>query len=263
MRVTNTPPGQIPLGGPGQQNGSAHQAGSNNQAEIFRLPSNLSLSEIDNSNTVVDNENFKDLVQANQQNTQGAGSRIVISTGIDATFSAQIGEILDLAGDSWVILMPSDFPSYLGSDHELVSTELYNALTNRFGVSWGVEKASKSVWVRLLQLIKLNKGKNAQVCAIFENGDSACYQVYPTSPSSADLVEGSQKDANGNPLPPASTGNSNGSGLGVSSGGGRVTYSSSNPNAGSGSWVYVTISCIRSADGKLSSCTIQYETRAN
>lgn len=250
--VHNTPPGQIPYGDEDLRFDSMTQ-------EVIAGELTLPVS-LDSNVVVFNDDNYtyvsaKDDGAGSREYMEGAPLRYVTDGWVSPDLKEQVGYIIDLGSNMGVVRLPSSggFSSYLGSEHAAVSLELYHAMAAKFGATWARDAAGKQFWKMLLRALKLSKGVEYTVCALFDNGDSACYEVYPGHPSAASLVEGSQKDINGLPLPPASTGGSSGAGLNVNvnQGGTSVRYS--------GRWVYVTVTCVVGADGKLRSCIVQYE----
>lgn len=91
--VTNTPPGQIPLGGQGQQTQAAEsQIESERPAEIFRLPGNLTIDEFNNSAPTLVYSGSVSAMSDRPPTTQGGGSRSMQSSSVDPVFPPKLAK---------------------------------------------------------------------------------------------------------------------------------------------------------------------------
>lgn len=246
VTVTNVPAGQI-IYREGGQSPSQDFSAELRHGELILLPADQNYS----TSTVTDYFNANGEVHSYPV-TSSSATTYAEGSPASAGLQAQIAAVIQLSGSTGAVLLPagSYFSSYHTATIEQVSLQLYQAMTLS-NPAWATSYAGKSLWKMILRTLKLNTGKTFQVCAIFENGDSACYEVHPGQPSAAEVVEGSQIDVNGNPI--AGTG-AGGDSLSVSYLGSNVTYSTQ----GMGGWV--TISCAYQG-GKLIECT--FTTSAN
>lgn len=174
------------------------------------------------------------------------------SLPVSAVERAEIGAAIQFTKNTYVVRLPeSIFPSYMGSLQEQVAKFNWAALHDA-NPGWPVTQFSKTVYKSLLNVLGFYSGNSFKVCAVFVNGDSACFVPDPVSDNVPGLISDSAKDINGNGYPDLSSG-------GPSGGGGMVVINSppnrlfGAPGAGSGDkWMVCTV-----VGGKLESCHIE------
>lgn len=127
---------------------------------------------------------------------------------------AEIGAILDLTKNDQVIVLPMNdayYGSFVGRNAEATQLKIFNALTEN-NAAW----AGKSLKAAFRQLLS-NKakqyfGKDPRVCAIFNNGDSACFEINFAAPSADKYIAGTARSKEGEILPDAGSGSAGSSG---------------------------------------------------
>lgn len=88
------------------------------------------------------------------------------------------------------------FDSFAGAD--LVQVGLYLwAFKTGLDPNWSSEAVGSGSWLGLWDALKMARGKGPIACLVFRNGDSACYQLNPMSPSAPKHVAGTATNLNG------------------------------------------------------------------
>jgi hypothetical protein len=138
----------------------------------------------------------------------------------EATFAATVR----LSANHILVVVP---PTVVG--HESFLQAVPEALGRYLAIrmaehnpAWGGPALSADLYGKLVQALKMYFGKGPGACAIFQNGDSACYQVHPNDPNAIQYLVGSAKDRFGTSI--SSTG-----GIGGSSSGSGLDMNFSDP----------------------------------
>lgn len=176
------------------------------------------------------------------------------SLPVSATERVQIGAAIQLTKSTYVIRLPElSFPTYYGSLPIAVAHFNWSALQSA-NPGWPITQFNKTVINKLMAILGVYSGNSFKVCAVFTNGDSACYVPDPVDHNVPNQISGSAKDINGNTLSDTSSSPS-----GQGGGGGMVVINSppnrffGAPGAGSGDkWLVCTF-----VGGKLESCHVE------
>lgn len=194
VTVFNTPPGQDPWSVRPQQK-SAVKIGS-----AVRL--------------VDDPDRF--IVFADQLDSSdlSAASSSTWSRPASADEILQIGALIEFGEGNFVVTFPhSDyFSSFNGREPAAVGNFIYQKMTEK-NIGWAKHTLSNRIKQLVLARLKHYFGRTFQVCGIFNNGDSACFQPDAATPSLEHLVSGSAKTKDGTRI---ASGGSGGGGLSIS-----------------------------------------------
>lgn len=140
-----------------------------------------------------------------------------VSSPVSAEASVEIGALIEFGSSDFVVVLPDNdlFGSFSGRNEPAVANHIYQAMTAN-NPGWATKTISNRVRKLIQQRISMFFGRPFQVCAIFNNGDSACMEPDAATPSLENLIEGTAKNKYGNPI---------GSGGGAGGGGGlEVDY---------------------------------------
>ena len=131
------------------------------------------------------------------------------STGLTVgSFPASALENQAFEGAVWahrnqiIVSPPSNtvgFESFRGRDFALVSGHLFSMLTAT-KPHWAASQIFGNLRNTLFKALKLYFKGGVTACQVFANGDSACFEVFFFDVWGAKYIEGSAKDANGNPI---------------------------------------------------------------
>lgn len=83
----------------------------------------------------------------------------------------------------------------LGVIDQLIRTHL-----NATSPGWQSSAIDPNLVQALLETLELVWGQGPTGCVIFQNGDSACFQVNVLAPGAARVIEGTARDVNGNSI---------------------------------------------------------------
>lgn len=98
---------------------------------------------------------------------------------------AEIGALIEFADDQFMIVLPksSHFGSFNGRMEPAVANEIFRAMTEE-NPAWALEHLSNRIRKLLAKRLAEFFGNNEfMVCAIFNNGDSACFNPDAGTPS--------------------------------------------------------------------------------
>lgn len=179
--VTNTPRGQVPLSvgsGIPVREGIAVPLDSRPFAKVY----------IDASGD-------------DQATTHGAsGGTTAQSWGVSGAEQREINTAIALTKKTFVVrLDPGTFPSYAGSQNEFIANANFSALEAAV-TGWPPSLLLGSAFGKLLKALGLYTGHSFQVCDLFGNGDSACFEPDPVDRNIL-VQNGPAKDAEGHTLP--------------------------------------------------------------
>lgn len=178
------------------------------------------------------------------------GTTAIVSRTSDAE-RAEVDAVFKMTKAEMTLILPQDdyFKNYTERNSEATHLKIYNKLTE-FNPAW----AGRSLWDTFKRLIiedaKREFGKDARICVIFNNGDSACYPIpMYGAPTINEAIPGTIKTVEGSGL----GGGGGGDGMVVDYAPPSVNYG---PRGGTGSrgemWLFCTY-----IGGKLSSCYIE------
>ena len=183
--VTNTPPGQVPLS-------AGHTPFSFNSASPVPVGVAVPLNA----------DPFSRIYVADRQSatTMGAPGRTTAqSWGVSAAEQGEINTVIQLTKKTFVVrLDPGKFPSYAGSQNEFIANANFAALQAAVP-GWPPALLLGSVFGKLLKTLGLYTGHSFQVCDLFGNGDSACFEPNPIDRNIL-VQNGPAKDAEGRTL---------------------------------------------------------------
>lgn len=180
VTVWNTPAGQVPLSQPPGQLAP--------RGEIIRAGSDSSGGAI--------------FVEDLPVNAAGIGSQWTESSAFTAGEQAEVGALIEFADDQFMIVLPesSHFGSFNSRMEPAVANEIFRAMTEE-NPAWALEHLSNRVRKLIAKRLAEFFGNNEfMVCAIFNNGDSACFNPDAGTPSAEHYIEGSAKTKEGNPI---------------------------------------------------------------
>lgn len=213
VTVFNTPPGTQPLSDP--------TTFATDSTEAGRVKINRSASTRVKLGTgtmlYADPEAFIIFADELDLDDVSIASSFTISKAANTSQQREIGALIDFGKGNFVITLPRSefFSSFTGREPAAVGNELFRAMSEH-NVGW----ATTTISNRIKQLIKNRLehfyGRTFQVCAIFNNGDSACFSPDAATPSLEHLVDGSAKDKNGNAIASGGVSSGGSGGLNVS-----------------------------------------------
>ncbi|MDQ1091387.1 hypothetical protein QE400_000800 [Xanthomonas sacchari] len=127
--------------------------------------------------------------------------------------AAEVGAIIDLTKTDQVIVMPNSdyYGSFVGRNAEATSLEIFKALTEK-NPAWAGRGLKAAFRQLLSNKMKQFFGKDPRVCAVFNNGDSACFEINFAAPSADKYIAGTARAVDGSPLPDAGSGSAGGGG---------------------------------------------------
>ncbi|MBD7923745.1 hypothetical protein [Xanthomonas bonasiae] len=127
--------------------------------------------------------------------------------------AAEVGAIIDLTKTDQVIVMPSNdyYGSFVGRNAEATSLEIFKALTEK-NPAWAGRSLKAAFRQLLSNKMKQFFGKDPRVCAVFNNGDTACFEINFAAPSADKFIAGTARAVDGSPLPDAGSGSAGGGG---------------------------------------------------
>ncbi|CAD2255214.1 hypothetical protein QSH46_000995 [Xanthomonas arboricola pv. juglandis] len=156
---------------------------------------------------------------------------------------AEVGSLIKLSGkDTIVVLPPDDGSGYFNSYHGSIAegTKLY--VFNRVAASnEGLLKTALASRIRQLLTNRLAAyfGKQSRNCAVYNNGDSVCWQIDLMCPSCNTSINGTAKDVRGNILPSTGGEPIRGEGLTVVNTPPNVNYGPAGGNGSKGEvWLF-------------------------
>lgn len=199
VTVFYTPPDQVPYS-------TGSQSTSN--------PKPRSVVKIGSSVNLIDDPT-RSIVFADQVKTSITTSSTLTSTRpATADENLEIGALIEFGGGNFVVTFPHGdfFSSFNGREPVAVANYIYQAMTAK-NAGWVKQTLGNRIRQLVFARLKVYFGKSFQVCGIFNNGDSACFQPDAATPSLEHLVEGSAKTRDGTTI---SSGGSGGGGLTVS-----------------------------------------------
>lgn len=143
-----------------------------------------------------DPEELEALVQA-----VGGSGHVFVSSASPAE-QQQFGAIVNVSKNSIIVSAPAGygFSSFRGAQMEIVSPFLYSAMAAGANPAWQAGEIP-SLWKGLFNALKALNGKGPTACIVYQNGDSACYQLNILDKNAARYITDSAKDANGNLIP--------------------------------------------------------------
>lgn len=178
------------------------------------------------------------------------GSENAFVYDASAADQQQFGAIVNVSRNSVLVTAPNGygFESFHGAQMEMVSPFLYSAMAAGANPAWQAAEIP-SLWKGLFNALKSLHGKGPTACIIYNNGDSACYQMNILDKNAALYITDSAKDADGNLIPTAG---------GIGSGGG-LNVGPNLPSLGFITWsrgssAYLICSYV---GGKLHSCYVE------
>lgn len=209
VQLDDTPPGAIPYSVP--LNSDFSDRGTLPSKGRTRTLVRLG------SGTALFTDNYSNIVFADELSQTDLQTASYFAHGRVATAEerVEIGAILQFGEGNFVITLPRRdyFSSFTRREPAAVGNEIFRAMTD-YNVGW----AGRTISNRIKSLIKKRfehyTGRSFQVCAIFNNGDSACFNPDAATPSLEHLVEGSAKTKDGTPI--GGSGSGGGGGLEVS-----------------------------------------------
>lgn len=168
---------------------------------------------------------------------------------------AEIGAVIEFARNDFMIVLPQNahFSSFMGRNEPAVANQIYASMSQR-NSGWPINQVIALLRSMLLSRLQIAYGRTVRVCAVFNNGDSACYRPNAATPSVEHLIPGTANNAQGIAIVP-------GSGTGGDSGVIVIPVQSQPPiisfqPAQSDTWLF----CMW-IDGALHSCWIQVVPR--
>lgn len=113
----------------------------------------------------------------------------------------EIGAIIDFGKNRFAVVLPDNgyFGSFSTREPSAVALQLYQSMTAH-NPAWANNSIGKALRETLFKRLKSLLGRDMLVCAIFRNGDSACYSLEYMTPSAEHYKDGTAKDASGNPI---------------------------------------------------------------
>lgn len=197
VTVFNTPPGEVP-----------RSVGSRQQTPVS-MGAGVMLKE--------DPDHF--IVFADELDTLETPSSSSFTSSRSATSDeqAQIGAMIEFGKGDFVVVFPDGgfFGSFNGREPAAVANFMYQAMTDK-NPGWAKQSLSNKFKQLVRKRLNHYFGRTFQVCGIFNNGDSACFQPDAATPSVEHYVEGSAKNKSGTLIGSGGGGGGGGSGLVVS-----------------------------------------------
>lgn len=196
VTIINTPPGELPMGQPADG--------------ALPAPTGMLLP------LTSDRSDFIRFARTPEEGAQARISSLIIMSRAPTTGEdAEIGAIIELSREDLIIVLPHTpnyYGSFTGRNSEAIAL-LLNGKMIEHHPGWASAMLSRRTRKALGERLKMIFGKGPQICAIFNNGDSACFEPDPGMPSVENYIEGSAKDVDGNAVPGSGGG---GGGLSVS-----------------------------------------------
>jgi len=173
------------------------------------VPAAAPVAPMTTSSTVAVNDTgvVNDSVDISQ--TQAVGGPLYVTVNWSLAESAQFNlEFMKMVSlykkeAIWVPAPPGDggFGSFSGMDQESVDNLVFLTYTSA-NPSWQHDEINGNLLESLMNALEIAMGKGPTVCVVFNNGDSACFQLNPIDPRNAiRYINGTAKDANGHKLP--------------------------------------------------------------
>lgn len=159
-----------------------------------------------------------------------SGGRYVIisySVPLSSQTNTQFGIIVAMVKAGPVLAPPPNpgtygYESFNNRSMDVVSRNLYDTMTSQYP-GWQHGQISGGPLSALQKALKLLDGKGPTACQVFINGDVACFQLNLIDDNAALYINGTAKDAEGNPI-------RDDGGIGSGGGGGvTVNHVSNNP----------------------------------
>lgn len=178
-----------------------------------------------------------------------AGTNYIYSSSLSAGEKAEVGSLIDISKKEMMIVLPDNgyFDSFAGRNREAVSLQLIDSMSDAHP-GWLLRNLKSAVRKILMDRLARQIGRDVQVCGIFNNGDSACFEVNTVAPSADKFIAGSAKDKTGAKL--ADAGGGGGSGLNVNYNPPEVGFGGRGSSGRTGElWLFCS-----SIGGKLVSC---------
>lgn len=116
---------------------------------------------------------------------------------------AQVNAVVELTRRDLVVVLDSHssyYGSFAGRNAEATQLQLYSALTQHNPAWAGTSVRSALIKLLVPRLASYFGVDMPRVCAIFNNGDSACFEIKFNVPSVDGYVEGTAKDSSGDPI---------------------------------------------------------------
>lgn len=214
VTVFNTPPGTQPFSDPTpystESTGAGKVKGDRSASARVKLGTGTML--------YADPEAFIVFADELDLNDASIASSFTISKAANTSQQREIGALIDFGKGNFVITLPRSefFSSFNGREPVAVGNQLFSAMSAH-NVGWATTTISNRVKQLIKKRLEHFYGRTFQVCAIFNNGDSACFSPDAATPSLEHLVAGSAKDKNGNAIASGGVSSSGGGGLNVSS----------------------------------------------
>lgn len=177
-----------------------------------------------------------------------AGSTTSYSWAVSNTEKAEIGALIEFGSKDYVIVLPDSdlFSSFQHRNEPAVANKIYQAMTEK-NPGWAVQQLGTNLRKLVQNRLKVFFGRSFQVCAVFNNGDSACFEPDVATPSLENLIAGSAKDASGNPI---GSGGGGGGGMNVINDPPTIGYGAPGSSGRTGElWLFCA-----SVGGKLVEC---------
>lgn len=184
-----------------------------------------------------------------------SSSSMAYSWGVSQQEEVEIGAIIEFTRNDFMIVFEQDdyFSSFRTRNSEAVALKIHEKMTDH-NPGWAGSSLRNAVRELIKRRLERSFGKDARVCGIFNNGDSACFELQTATPSADKYIAGTAFDKHGNPLPDAgSGGGSGGGGLVIDNEPPNVMYA---PRGSSGTagelWLFCSI-----VNGQIDLCWTQ------
>lgn len=182
-------------------------------------------------------------------------NRVISSWDVSELEHAEISNVHKLSSGANTIVLPisTSFGSFAGRDQQAVSLAIMaHGAANNPG--WVARQLSRNSRDMIKSRIRQYFGRVPQYCAIFNNGDSACFEVNTDAPSVERLVQGSQKNADGSLISALEGSGTGTEGLHVRHNPPTIGWSGMNTTGSKGEvWLF----CSR-VGGVIQNCWVQY-----
>ncbi len=138
--------------------------------------------------------------QAEREVAAFGGQTTVMSSSLTTQERAEVNAIIELTRKDFVVVLDIDsgyFGSFSGRNKEATQLQLYQAMTEH-NPAWA-GNSLKAAMRKILgnKLARFFFGSEPQVCAIFNNGDSACFELIFYAPSVNSYIDGTAKNSSG------------------------------------------------------------------